>query len=51
MGLCNGMMADVYYWADSGAGEVDLQCCVSSNISFLTNVQGVSQQPERSQRD
>lgn len=48
-----GVMADVHYWADSGAGNVVLQRCVSSNISFvtLTYVQGVSQQPVRSQRD
>ncbi len=46
-------MADVHYWADSGAGDVVLQRCVSSNISFvtLTYVQGTSQQPVRSQRD
>lgn len=50
---CCGVMADVHYWADSGAGDVVLQHCVSSNISFvsLTYVQGVSQQPVRSQRD
>lgn len=50
---CCGVMADVHYWADSDAGEVDLQCSVSSNISFvtLTNVWGASHQSVRSQRD